>query len=72
MKASDHDVGGGVEERPKLCVLKELDRGGLEAKCVGVRRRKIRRILTTNCSRSPFDSIKLSCPTGNSTIDNLS
>ena len=61
-----------LEEQPKLCLLKELVRGGFEAKCVGVRRKKIRRILTTNCSSSPFDSIKLSCPTGNSTIDNLS
>ena len=40
-------VGGGVEERPKLCVLKELVSGGFEANCVGVRRKKIRRILTT-------------------------
>ena len=39
-------VGGGVEERPKLCVLKELVSGGFEANCVGVRRKKIRRILT--------------------------
>ena len=35
-----------LEEWPKLCVLKELVRGGFEARCVGVRRKKIRRILT--------------------------
>ena len=35
-----------LEERPKLCVLKELVSGGFEARCVGVRRKKIRRILT--------------------------
>ena len=34
-----------LEEQPKLCVLKELVRGGFEARCVGVRRRKPRRIL---------------------------
>ena len=34
-----------LEERPNLCVLKELVRGGFEATCVGVRRKKIRRIL---------------------------
>ncbi len=34
-----------LEERPKLCVLNELVRGGFEARCVGVRRKKIRRIL---------------------------
>ena len=28
-----------LEERPRLCVLKELFRGGFEARCVGVRRR---------------------------------
>jgi len=39
-------VGKGVEEQPKLCVLKELVRGGFEARCVGVRRKKIRGILT--------------------------
>ena len=38
-------VSGGVEERPKLCVLKELVSGGFEGNCVGVRK-KIRRILT--------------------------
>ena len=35
-----------LEERPKLCVLKELVRGGFEARCVGVKRKQIRRILT--------------------------
>ena len=35
-----------LEERPKLCVLKELVSGGFEARCVGVRRKKIRRTLT--------------------------
>ena len=30
---------------PKLCVLKELVRGGFEVRCVGVRRKMIRRIL---------------------------
>ena len=35
-----------LEEWPKLCVLKELVRGGFEARSVGVRRKKIRRILT--------------------------
>ncbi len=39
-------MGKGVEEQPKLCVLKELVRGGFEARCVGVRRKKIRGILT--------------------------
>ena len=34
-----------LEERPKLCVLKELVRAGFEARYVGVRRKKIRRIL---------------------------
>ena len=34
-----------LEERPKLCVLKELVSGGFEARSVGVRRKKIRRIL---------------------------
>ena len=34
-----------LEERPKLCVLKKLVRGGFEARCVGVRRKKPRRIL---------------------------
>ena len=34
-----------LEERPKLCVLKELVSGGFEARSVGVRR-KMRRILT--------------------------
>ena len=33
-----------LEERPKLCVLKELVSGGFEARCVGVRK-KMRRIL---------------------------
>ena len=32
--------------RPKLCVLKEQVSGGFEARCVGVRRKKISRILT--------------------------
>ena len=32
-----------LEERPKLCMVKELDSGGLEATCVGVRRKKIRK-----------------------------
>ena len=35
-----------LEERPKLCVLKELVSGGFEARSVGVRRKKMRRILT--------------------------
>ena len=35
-----------MEQWPKLRVLKELVRGGFEARCVGVRRKKIRRILT--------------------------
>ena len=35
-----------MKEQPKLCVLKELVRGGFEARCVGVRRKRIRRILT--------------------------
>ena len=35
-----------LEERPKLCVLKELVRGEFEARCVGVKIKKIRRILT--------------------------
>ena len=35
-----------MEVRPKLCVLKELVRGKFEARCVGVRRKNIRRILT--------------------------
>ena len=35
-----------LEEQPRLCVLKQLVRGGFEARCVGVRRKKIRRILT--------------------------
>ena len=34
-----------LEERSKLCVLKELVSGGFEARCVGVRRKKMRRIL---------------------------
>ena len=35
-----------LEERPKLCVLKELVSGGFGARSVGVRREKMRRILT--------------------------
>ena len=35
-----------LEERPRLCVLKELVRRGFEARCVAVRIKKIRRILT--------------------------
>ena len=35
-----------LEERPKLCVLKGLVNGGFEARCVGVRRKKMRRVLT--------------------------
>ena len=35
-----------LKEQPKLCVLKELVSRGFEARCVGVRRKKIRRILT--------------------------
>ena len=35
-----------LEERPKLCVLKELVSGGFEARSVGVRRKKMRIILT--------------------------
>ena len=34
-----------LEERPKLCGLKELVSGGFEARSVGVRRKKMRRIL---------------------------
>ena len=35
-----------LEEQPKLCVLNELlVRGGFEAKCVGVRKKEIRRKL---------------------------
>ena len=41
---SDQDVE--LEERPKLCVLKELVSVGFEATCVGVRRKKIRKILS--------------------------
>ena len=35
-----------LEEQPKLCVLKELVSGGFEARSVGGRRKKMRRILT--------------------------
>ena len=35
-----------LEERPKLCVLKELVRGGFKSRRVGVRRKKTKRILT--------------------------
>ena len=35
-----------LEEWPKLCVLKELVSEGFEARCVGMRRKKIRRTLT--------------------------
>ena len=35
-----------LEERPKLGVLKELVSGGFGARSVGVRRKKMRRILT--------------------------
>ena len=35
-----------LEERSKLCVLKELVSVGFEARSVGVRRKKMRRILT--------------------------
>ena len=35
-----------LEKWPKLCVLQELVRRGFEATCVGVKRKKIRRILT--------------------------
>ena len=35
-----------LEERQKLGVLNELVRGGFEARCVGVRRKKIKRTLT--------------------------
>ena len=46
MDGSDHDVGyKELKERPKLCVLKELVRAGFEARCMGVRRKKIGRIL---------------------------
>ena len=34
-----------LEEWPKLCVLKELVSGGFEDRCVGVRRKEVRRIL---------------------------
>ena len=34
-----------LEEWPKLCVLKDLVSGGFEARSVGVRRKKMRRIL---------------------------
>ena len=32
-----------MEERQKLCVLNELVRGGFEARCVGVRRKKFKK-----------------------------
>ena len=43
-----------LEEQPNLCVLKELVRGEFEARYVGVRRKKIRRILMKRrgCSRA--------------------
>ena len=40
-----------MEERPRLCVLKELVRRGFEARCVAVRIKKIRRILTKQGGR---------------------
>ena len=35
-----------MTDRPKLCVLKELVGRGFKARCVGVRRKKMRRVLT--------------------------
>ena len=35
-----------LTDRPKLCVLKELVGRGFKARCVGVRRKKMRRVLT--------------------------
>ena len=35
-----------LEEQPKLCVLKELVSRGFEGRSVGVRRKKMRKILT--------------------------
>ena len=35
-----------LEEQPKLCMLKNLGRGESETRSVGVRRKKLRRILT--------------------------
>ena len=40
------------EEQPKLCVLKELVRRGFEARYVGVRRKKMRRILMKRVQQS--------------------
>ena len=37
--------GKELEKRSKLCVLKKLVSGGFEARCVGVGRKMIRRIL---------------------------
>ena len=49
-----------LEEQPKLCVLKELVRGGFEARYVGVRRKKIRRILMkqSGCSRAASGGVR--------------
>ena len=46
MEERDHDVGGGVGGAAKAVCINELVRGGLEARCVGVKRKKMRRILT--------------------------
>ena len=35
-----------VTDCPKLCVLKELMRRAFKARCVGVSRKKMRRVLT--------------------------
>ena len=46
MEESDQDVDGGVGEAVKaVCVKRAGYKGGFEAKCVGVGRKKIRRIL---------------------------
>ena len=35
-----------LKDRPKLCVLKELVVRGFKARCVGVKSKKMRRVLT--------------------------
>ena len=39
-------MGGGVGEAAKALCINELVRGGFEARYVGVKRKKIRKILT--------------------------
>ena len=47
MEGSDHDVGRGVGGAAKIVSVKRAGyKGGYEARCVGVGRKKIRRILT--------------------------